>query len=212
MMAVGYARRFAYIETSLASARENALANLAITRDLHVQGERGFQQTTQGTAARGNIIAETPAGTVDELFPTGYVAVDSAMVGSMVLYLVATEAIAVPDGQHTKQARPSWLNGLPKSDRHDYAVGVSGLHFYEPNAWLAAEKHARQQLAVGRMSHFKRRWTIYHHSTDITVQRTDVILDGFQVVERYLDRQNQLFFVLARCLREFSAVSDAPDR
>jgi len=195
--AVGYAPAFANLESAYAAARADACENLALSLGVRVHGERGFSDGGGGRATRGSTIVQVALHAAD---PGACVVIDSTVAGSMVLSLVCSADLAVDRSLRRNPSRPAWIASLPRAAAHDHAVGVSNAYFNRHSAWLEAEQHAREQLALSRSAHAStlRRRTGSNAAT-VAVHRTDVVLNDVRVVSRYHDPDADLYHVLVRC-------------
>lgn len=195
--AVGYAPTYASLESAHAAAYANACENLALGLEVRVHGERGFSDGGGGRGTRGSTIVHDAVQVPD---PGGCAVVDSAVVGGMVLSLVSGTGQAVDRTPRPHPPRPDWIATTPRTPGHDHAVGVSKAYYYRHNAWLGAERHAREQLALSRMTHassLTRR--AGPDASAVAVHRTDVVLTDVRVVSRYHDADADLYYVLVRC-------------
>jgi len=195
--AVGYAPAYANLGSAHAEAQANACENLALGLVVRVHGERGFSDGGGGLGTRGSTIVHDA---VHAPAPGGCAVIDSAVVGGMVLSLVSGASLTVDRTLRPDPPRPDWIAATPRIVGHDHAVGVSKAYFYRHNAWLGAERHAREQLALSRMTHassLNRRDG--PDASTVAVHRTDVVLTDVRVVSRYHDAEADLYYVLVRC-------------
>lgn len=202
--AVGYAPAYASLESAHAAAHANACENLALSLGVRIHGERGFSDGGGGRGTRGSTIAHDA---VHSAPPGACAVIDSSVVGGMVLALVSETDLTVDRTLRQDPPRPGWIASVPRAAGHDHAVGVSKAYYYRHNAWLGAERHAREQLALSRMTHAS---TLNRRdgsdASTVAVHRTDVVLTDVRVVSRYHDADADLYYVLVRC----AAATDSP--
>ena len=98
---------------------------------------------------------------------------------------------------------PEWIKSLPKSGQYFYAIGQSMQYYHEVSSWDAAENSAVAELARNKFlkisSELIKEKSRYADSiVDLQTEEVETILDKIEIVERWIDRRNKIFYVLAR--------------
>ena len=102
--------------------------------------------------------------------------------------------------------RPDWVNKTYIRDNsYYYGIGMYTSIGLENDAWQTAEEQAifniLNQVAInyGKINTlYSDSWQSSEYSEEITVLEIRYGLENITIVERYPDRQNKLFYVLAR--------------
>lgn len=193
LFAVGYARDYDDARIAYARARADARTRLRHARRLTLRGEQLFETLPgRGAAFRGDSFTEEAA--IDSLRHVAFL--DSMQTAGMTLVLAAWH----PDGQAVRldaasaarcpmsAAPPAWTRHAPRPERGVRAVGVAPRYFYPESSWDAAERHARQQLALHVTTQFRQLHRFLDGSLHtVMAARTDVVLHHVQVLARWQD-------------------------
>jgi hypothetical protein len=97
---------------------------------------------------------------------------------------------------------PAWLSTLPQRQGWLSAVGEAGPHFFDQKGWEAAEKNARESLALVIQTRVKGEYIslegIPGERVGVEVSREvlDIALYGAQVLERYKDPTTGHYHIL----------------
>jgi hypothetical protein len=200
--AVGYARTYRNLETSRQEAEANALLNLAKGLRVHISGEHAFESVPRGKAYRGSNIREHVDPQLVESLSDQVVYAEPILTNGMMITLASTAELELPAETMLPTSPPDWLETLPSSPDYDYAVGSCVSYYYALNSWQEAERQARIQLALSRLSLLRKlSETADRHTHEVTVEGTNAVLERVQIVGRYHDFRERAYYVLARCRR-----------
>lgn len=204
--AVGYARQYVNLETSRKEAETNALVNLAKCVRVHIAGEHAFESVPRGKVYRGSSIREHVDSLLVESLAAEAVYSEPVLTNGMMITLASTVELELPPERLLPTSPPDWLEILPDSPGFEYAVGSCVSYYYALNSWQEAERQARLQLALSRLSLLRElSETAGQRRHDVTVEGTDAVLEKVQIIGRYHDFREGAYYVLARCRRAAAA-------
>lgn len=205
--AVGYADPSYYPDSSISRAAKNARENFARQKETHVHGGQLFWATEGGTYWMGADFREQYDTAASESALGSLVPVDTLVNSSMTLVLLADRTCQIdPAALRRVPLRgeaPRWTETLPQDGRYFYAVGVASEYYYEMSSWSGAERNARRNLArsvvvaVASLQKLSSR-----EGQDIRREEVSVSLHQIEVVARWRDRVNGIFYVLLRAPKE----------
>lgn len=205
-LAVGYATLSYYPDSALSQAFHNACLNHARQSGSFLSGSELFWNTGGSTTWMGN--------TFQELSDSAKVAwaeqllkpLASYQSGEMIIVAagIAECITAVETGiliSLLQRPRPEWVETLPHDHHFVFSVGAAPGYYFEISSWLEAEARARRELAksvaLATQSMQKMSGTL----EEMNNEEVDGYLTGFQVMERWRDIRNNLFYVLLRMQR-----------
>ena len=204
---VGYADPSYYPDSSISRAAKNARENFGRQLKTHVQGGQLFWATEGGTYWMGADFREQFDAAASESALSLLVPVDSLVNSSMTLVLLADRTCQIDRAALQRVAlsgdAPRWTETLPQDGQYFYAVGVASEYYYEMSSWNAAERNARRNLArsvvvaVASLQKLSSR-----EGQDIRREEVSVSLHHIEVVARWRDRTNGIFYVLLRAPKE----------
>jgi len=94
---------------------------------------------------------------------------------------------------------PEWVESIPDGKGFIYALGVAPKFFYETSSWESAEKKARFNLARSiRVSTNALQKVDQSSGQEMRSEVVSVVMSGFEVVHRWRDERQGLFYVLMR--------------
>ncbi len=102
----------------------------------------------------------------------------------------------------TRKTRPHWVDHLPRRSGWMYAVGYAPRYLNPADAWRKAEENARENLAKAVQTRIEGLEMWYSDPSlgpvrrEATRQATDVVVPNAQVLERYFDEDEGLYYVL----------------
>ncbi len=106
-------------------------------------------------------------------------------------------------GLEQRGARPpACLFTLPQGQGWLFAVGEAGPHFFDQKGWEAAEKNARESLALAIQSRVKGEYVSLEGmpgepaGVEVSKEVLDIALYGAQVLERYKDPTTGHYHIL----------------
>ncbi len=200
--AVGYARRYARIETSFAYVRRQSVWQLVRSQQVKVD----CSQELLNQFGQNRLLRLKESEQIDSSLAPTIVAsmsiIDSAVVGDMVLALAAFPShsnLNIRNERTSPSRRPQWLEVLPTEQSAIYVVGTSPLYYYEHHSWERAEAHARRQLASALTTHIRstgektgQRMQVWSES------QSSVTLRHAIVIKRWFDVSSRQCYVLCR--------------
>jgi hypothetical protein len=93
---------------------------------------------------------------------------------------------------------PKWTESPPNDENYFYAVGISPEYYYEISSWKEAEKLARRNLARSVYIEIKSLQKGARQFQEITNENLEMDLHNIQVVSRWRDIEEKLFYVLIK--------------
>lgn len=201
-VAVGYSTAFFHADSSAAYALRDGAGNIVKGRAVRIHSEEGFARVGAGLRFMGRIFhEEVDSLEVGTMMGQAQV-VDTITVGRSYIALVAVgEHIPPLEGARSPMLgkRPRWVEELPREKKAVYSVGVARLYYYEHHSWREAEAAARLELARTVLARIRQLSKQVDRSLEnVTVTETDVVLRGVRIVGRWLDREEEVCYVLAR--------------
>ena len=200
---VGYAIPSYYPSSSAESALQNASLHYARNRFTIFEGGQAFWSTSAGKIWMGNNFTETFDSTMVFKAMEILQPVDSMRTDRLVAFLFAPVSMEL-DGSLKemvsvkKKPLPKWVTKTPEKKGYYYATGVAQESYYEPSAWMEAERMARKNLAgnigITIESLGKENW----ESQEIQNQEISVELQGIEVAARWKDDETNFYHVLIR--------------
>jgi hypothetical protein len=117
--------------------------------------------------------------------------------------LVTMEDCDIPESLLQKEKfskkAPKWLENLPEEKGYEYCIGSCDQYYYDYRTWEEAEKHAIKQLAIMKYSKnsalMKTEDNVGDEIQDQTFQAT---ITNYQVISRWADLKNGIYYVLVR--------------
>ncbi len=97
---------------------------------------------------------------------------------------------------------PAWLSTLPQRQGWLFAVGEAGPYFFDQKGWEAAEKNARESLALAIQTRVKGEYISLEGmpgeraGVEVSKEVLDIALYGAQVLERYKDPATGHYHIL----------------
>lgn len=201
-LTVGYSTAFHHPDSSMAYALRDGAGSIVKARGLRIRSEEGFARVAGGLRFMGRIVHEEVDSSEVETVMAQAQAVDTITVGRSYIVLVAIgEEIPSVDTARGPMSgkRPGWADAPPTGKKAVYAVGVARRYHYEHHSWQEAERVARLELArtvLARVRHVSKRADGSLES--VIVSETDVVLRSVRIVKRWLDREGNVCYVLAR--------------
>ncbi len=199
---VGYANQSYYPDSAIALAARNAILNAGRLRATRVSGGQAFWSTEAGTYWMGSNIRENFDTTVSAE-RSSYKILDVFTTRGFVAVLHGDSACAVDPSARAIVRVPSrpplWAETIPKDDRYFYAVGLAPEYYYETSSWQEAERAARLSLARTVHTNIRSLQKIGgREGQEIRNEETSVVLERLQVVARWRDVRQKIFYVLIR--------------
>lgn len=200
VFAVGYAQTYFYQDTSVKEATENGIKSLAKSVSVRIKGERGFMDTVFGPEFAGEDFQEELKEDVLNLVKKNHKVVATETVDDITLVLLGIGDVpSLSSAEGFNPRRPNWVSRPPRRSGFFYAVGQCTPQYHQEDAWQLAEYDARIDLALSLSAKLrslvkKLDETMNTHSA----VKTNVVLNRVRVVERWLDPENGIPYVLVR--------------
>lgn len=200
--AVGYARRYARIDTSYVYARRNSVWQLIRAMQVTIDANQELYNQFGQNKLIGLQEVESIDSTLASDITGNFSIVDSAVVGDMVLSLALFSGDT--DFQIFKERippskRPQWIDTIPQDQSAIYAVGTAPLYYYEHHSWERAEANARLQLAYTLASQIQSvNWKEKASMQTWSEAKASIQLRNVTIVQRWLDCLNRQCYVLCR--------------
>lgn len=200
---VGVARLGFYVDSSFAIAKKEAIMNYIRYKETKISGGQAFWNTEAGKYFISNRFREefdtlkalsliNDFKTVDSIICKDFVAVLVSKNENIKISL--TDRISVDSFE-----KPLWVNKLPEDENYYYDIGCSQFYFYELSSWLTAEKQGRfgiaKQLGVNIKSLQK---LDDFEGQEIQDEDYCVVVKNMELIGRYKDNYNKIFYVLFR--------------
>ena len=200
---VGYAEHSPHEDSTRSYALMNAALNAAAFNHGTVKGGQTFWGTEAGKyrthSSTQEIIDEGEMGEARRILRI----IDSFEIDGCMVVLAADSDCTVP-GSYTEKAvlsppiSPRWTEEVPKIPGYCYAVGLAPKYYYVSSSWIEAEWMARRNLARALSSDIAGVQKSSGEGQSLERLSSDVILRNVEVVERWLDLREQLYYVLIR--------------
>lgn len=201
--AVGYCSTYFRKEESLAQAIQDGIHRLAQSLAVRVTGERIFLNDDLGWRSMGEKFEITVPEAVLEYAREHYKVVETYVDKHLTLVLLslgeAAEQISSSNTHAPMPDKPKWVEQPPKQPGYLYAQGHCDWYYHEDEAWQAAERNALISLALARQMILRQWMKQWDKRTEaLSTARTDVLLEGSQVVARWRDDKTKDHYVLIR--------------
>jgi len=200
---VGYAHPSFFPDSSASQAIKNGFEIFARQKYTHISGGQAFWSTEIGSFWMGS--------DYQEQFDTSYVNIakshlnplDTLFTKKMTVVLLGNSDCSIDENlkfrvRFQNTVPPKWIESPPKDDNYFYAVGVSPEYYYEISSWKEAEKLARRNLARSIYIEIKSLQKKSQQFQEITDEKLEMDLYNIQVVARWRDVIEKIFYVLIR--------------
>ncbi|MFZ4619620.1 MAG: LPP20 family lipoprotein [Bacteroidota bacterium] len=194
-----------YADSAVALGFRTACDLLAKYTNVNIKGGQAFWTTEAGVHSMGASYTESYDIELGDFFQTKLKVID-AFYDSKKTIVLAGDSSSCSLSEELKEKvsmesvkRPSWVEDLPSDQRTVYGVGTSEEYYYESSSWQRAEHNAVMSLARStRSSLVSMQKKNAIESQDLFNEDVDVDLQNIQIVARWRDVKNKVFYVLAR--------------
>ena len=197
----GYADNSIYPDSAAVRAIRNGYVNFAQLQNVFIQGGQAFWNTEYGMLWMGS--------SFNESIDSSYInSASNILTPADTLYNNNLVAVALNAGDCSSinktpvnlknMFNPVWTENLPAQDGYIYASGVAPEYYYETSSWWEAEKNARSKLARNMDSKIQSVEKIGYDNQTIVNEELCIHLRGIEVVERWRDLNEKIFYVLLR--------------
>jgi len=97
---------------------------------------------------------------------------------------------------------PPWVERIPESSSYWYAVGIAPKYYYETSSWSQAGQEARKYLAFSKGLSIRDVTKVSGSGDSKQVLEVDVELKNIEVIARWRNLKNDLFYCLLRCPKQ----------
>jgi len=194
--AVGYAEYYSRnIEASYREAFKDATWRLYRDSGCRIRGERAFGTGPDGVFSLGEQIRfEIDSSSANRFF-NSITHIDSFKCKEMVTVLVGTRDISVANGLSSSPSLRKAANIKP-IESSVIGTGICRSYRSKGISWQEAEFKARVEAAFSidsKVEHLRK--NIDNRMTDVTVNKTDVVINSCQTVRRAYDKKAEQMWV-----------------
>lgn len=202
-VAAGFSVPYFHASSSDSVAFADACANLSRLHYTKITGGEAFWTTEAGMYWMGNNFVEE----VDSAYLRDAIShaekLDSCTTDQMTILLIAQSGCDIPDSARAltdcPETQPGWVEDIPQTGGFIYAEGVAPQYFYESSSWETAEKRAIFNLARSvKLSMEALQKMNGVSGQEIRNEEISVTLRDVQVVHRWLDSADELYYVLVK--------------
>jgi len=202
--AVGYSEHSFFKDSSaISQAIERGAIALAIQHQVTIVSLKKFWTTAIGSAMMQNDFKVSYDTALAASIKNQLTVLDTFVSGSIVAVLVSPSRCAEFDKQKTvllpmPSEKELWVTEIPTDEQYYYAVGSAPEYYYKTSSIQEAEKSALYALAATKantISSLQKKEDIVEEKRK---EEISVTLSGFEVCERWKDRTEKIFYVLAR--------------
>lgn len=204
-ISVGYAIHSYFQDTTaIKLAFRNACINFVRNKQDRISGGEAFWATGIGTFDMGNNFTETYDTTMVPYYEKQFFIIDTLAEKNFVAVLTSFKGCKLRPGELKGRFinisnQPDWVEAPPRDKNYYYSVGMSPGYFYEKSSWLEAEKSARLALASSISTYVESLQLMdFYSSQDIENRALSVTLNNVQIVSRWRDINNNIFYVLMK--------------
>ncbi len=200
--AVGIARLGYYVDSAFSNAKKEAVMNYIRYKESKISGGQAFWNTEAGKYFLSTRFKEE-FDTIKAInIHNNFKILDSMICKDFVAVLVSQKSDCnknILNRIAFSNEKPVWLEKFPTDENYYYDIGCSQFYFYELSSWLMAEKQGRfgiaKQIGVSIKSIQK---VDDIEGQEIQNDDYSVIVKNMEIVSRYLDNNNKIFYVLFR--------------
>lgn len=203
----GIAEKSYLLDSAVNYAKVNGLIQQNINRGVNVEAETSYWGTEAGKYCLWKSYEETPCiKTIErQNFQKEERKVFTNESLVFVLSLDSTCEILESSFQSieiSKISSPSWVEHVPELPTYWYAVGIAPKYYYETSSWWQSEREARKYLAFSKGLSIRDMTKVSGSGESQQVLNVNVELRYIEVVARWRDLKNELFYCLLRCPRQ----------
>ena len=201
--AVGFSLRSYYQDTSAVSlAIARAAEQLVKQERVSIVSLKSFWTTARGTEVMDNAFVEQFDTTLVPNIRESAAVLDTYISDDFVAVLLSTDNCKESFSKEliniSTQSEPDWVTDIPQNDHYIYAVGSAPEYYYKTSSLYEAEKQAYYALAASKNAKLK---SLQKSETIVEEQREEEItveLYGVEILKRWRDDKEKVFYVLAR--------------
>lgn len=100
--------------------------------------------------------------------------------------------------------QPDWTENIPRDNTYYYSVGIAEEYYYLTSSWDAAENSAILELAKSKFIRINsiletESGNFLNTILEFQDEKTETELNNIQILSRWYDIKNKIYYVLARC-------------
>lgn len=197
-----------YKDSAVALAFRSGCELLAKYTEVTVKGGQAFWTTEAGVHSMGASYTESYDSTLGDRYQSSLRILDAFVDKQKTIVLLGDSAACRLEDDQRRIVRaasipePEWVEKLPVHRQFHFGVGTSEEYYYESSSWQRAEQNALMALArATRSTVASLQRTNAMESHDLFNEDLDVQLRRVEVIARWRDVKNKVFYVLARAPR-----------
>ncbi len=199
-LVTGYSGKYYYISTSIENAKKDALKNFSKFSECIIQGKQIYIYTSSGCSLTDDSLFINIEEKELKDFVKEFTFIDTFICNDFIALGYSTKQFSPEEKRRVKMRKNChWKSEIPSSNNYLYSVGMSDGFFNEKRSWNQAENNAILNLA--RSISLKNKVTELR-ANGIQMgkieQEVSIFLRNIQLVERWKDEDNNLFYVLIR--------------
>jgi hypothetical protein len=203
----GIAEKSYLSDSAISYAISNGLKQQNINNGIEVTAETSYWGTEAGKYCLWKTYEETPCNNItnnqDYQRNTKKVFTNE----NLFFVLLADTACEVSESwgrliEVKTASPPQWIEHIPESTTYWYAVGIAPKYYYETSSWFQAEQEARKYLAFSKGVSIKDVTKVSESGESQQVLEVNVELKNIEVVARWRNLKNDLFYCLLRCPKQ----------
>ncbi len=203
----GIAEKSYLSDSAISYAISNGLRQQNINNSIDVQAETSYWGTEAGKYCLWRKYEETPSNKIidnqDFQKNTKKIFKNENLV--FVLLVDSMCEVSESDARSIDVRRlvtPQWVEHIPESSIYWYAVGIAPKYYYETSSWSQAEQEARKYLAFSKGIFIRDVTKVSGWGESKQVLEVNVELKNIEVIARWRDIKNDLFYCLLRCPKQ----------
>lgn len=204
---IGIAEKSYLSDSAVSYAIRNGIKQQNINNGIAIQAETSYWGTEAGKYCLWKKYEEIPCGKIfdNQDFQKSKKKIFENEDLVFVL-LVDTFCEVLGSGSQSidikKVSPPLWVEHIPESPNYWYAVGIAPKYYYETSSWFQAEQEARKYLAFSKGISISDVTKVSGAGESQQVLEVNVKLNNVEVVARWRNKENDLFYCLLRCPKQ----------
>jgi len=199
---VGLAKLGYYVDSAFINAKREAILNYIRYSETKISGGQAFWNTEAGKYFLSNRYREEIDTNKYFALKSEFKTIDSVICKDFVAVLISKDDCndnIILKRINIDEIKPDWVINFPNDQNYYYDIGCSQYYFYELSSWLTAEKQARFGIAKQLGINIKSLQKVDElEGQEIQNDEYSVNIKNMEVVSRYKDNINKIFYVLLR--------------
>jgi hypothetical protein len=203
----GTAEKSYLSDSAISYAISNGLKQQNINNGIDVQAETSYWGTEAGKYCVWRKYEETPNNKMIDNQDFQRNTKKIFMNENLVFVLLVDSMCEVSESDARsidvkRASTPQWVEHIPESSTYWYAVGIAPKYYYETSSWSQAEQEARKYLAFSKGISIRDVTKVSGWGESKQVLEVNVELKNIEVIARWRDIKNDLFYCLLRCPKQ----------